>query len=98
MEEHIGNNKDMTNNPQLRDTLVYNMTLEELVRMRKGVAEFLFAIQRTISSFPDYEEEVFMDLYLSMVKTTKVAADYYIIYSKAIKIKKKFEALDKEWL
>ena len=44
MEEHFINTDDLKNNSQLRDTLVYNMTMEELVRMRKGVAEFLFAI------------------------------------------------------
>ena len=95
MEEHFINTDDLKNNSQLRDTLVYNMTMEELVRMRKGVAEFLFAVQRTLSSFPDYEEEVFMNLYLSMVKTVNVAADYYVLYSKVIKIKKNFDELDK---
>ena len=74
---------------------MYNMTMDELVRMRKGVAEFLFAIQRTISSFPDSEEEVFMNLYLRMVKTCNVAADYYVLYSKAIKIKKNFDNVAK---
>ena len=36
-----------------------------------------------------------MNLYLSMVKTVNVAADYYVMYSKAIKIKKSFDELDK---
>ena len=78
---------DMKNNTEVVQGIGTQLDLEELGQHRKAIAAYIFAVLKIMTSLPDNDYQSTMLTTVKLIESLNAAADYYVVYTKAMQLK-----------
>ena len=74
----------LTNTEDLEAQIAANMSMNELIDLRKGISHAMHTILRSINVLPQGDLDENMRLEVTMVEHCAIISSYYGIYTRAI--------------
>ena len=80
-------NYNMKGNAEVVRGISTQLSIEELTQHRKAVAAYILALHQIIQNLPENDYEPTMLTAVKVIESLSQAADYYMVYTKAMQIK-----------